>query len=381
MHPFALMSLFLFSISLYLPYSFAETGVSDKEVVIGTTNVQSGSAADLGLELNNGAKAYIDKINKVGGVNGRNIKWIIEDDGYEPAVALEKTKKLIEKEKVFCLFNTVGTPTANAILPTLARLDVPLIGAFTGAEVLRNPAVKNVFNIRSSYWDEAEVMIANAVDLKGMKKVAIFMQDDSFGTAVSGGVIKALMKRGIKPVASGKFSRNSEDVDAGLKEITKSVPDVVVMAGTAKPLALFVKRARKNGLHPIFFTVSFVGSTDFARELGEESAAVFVTQVVPDPKSSSLPVVKKARADLAAIGAKPSYGALEGYLNAMVLVEGLKAAGPDLTRDSFRTALESLHKDLDGFKIEFGPTNHQASSSIFLTKISGGKVVPISNID
>lgn len=363
----------------------AENGVADSEIIVGTVNVQSGPAADLGLELNAGAKAYIEKVNAAGGVNGRKIKWMLEDDGYEPNQAIEKAKKLIEKDKAFCLFNSVGTPTGVAVMPLLASADIPLIGMFTGGEKFRNPVVKNIFNIRGSYWDEAELMVTNIVDKKGLKKVAIFLQDDAFGQAVQGGVVKALekrgLKRGLKPASQGKFQRNSENIDGGLTDALSGTPDAVVMVGTYKPLALFAKKARAKGFKGPLFTVSFVGTASFASELGGDAVNTYVTQVVPHPETSDSEVAKQYRAALAATGGKTSYGSFEGYLNAVTLVEAIKAAGKDLTRENLRKSLEKMHQDLGGFKVDFSPTNHQGSSKIYLTKIQSGKAVEISQID
>jgi branched-chain amino acid transport system substrate-binding protein len=366
---------------IFQPAARAEVGVSDSEISVGTVNVQSGPAANLGLDLNAGAKAYIDKVNASGGVNGRKLKWVMEDDGYEPSRTIEKAKKLIDQDKVFCLFNSVGTPTSQAILPLLAANDVPLVGAFTGAEVLRNPIVKNVFNIRGSYWDEAELMVANAVDKKGFKKIAIFMQDDAFGTAVQGGVVKALAKRGLKPVALGKFRRNTEEINEGMTEVSKASPDVIIMVGTYKPLALFVKSAKTRNLKAILFTVSFVGTESFVKEVGDADADVYVTQVVPSPVSSTSPIVAQYQEAMKVSGGKLSYGSLEGYLNAVTLVEGLKAAGKRVTRDGFRNAMETMDKSLGGIKVQYTKGNHQGSSAIFLTKVGAGKATEVLKVE
>ena len=361
--------------------AFAQNGVTGGEVSIGTANVTTGPAANLGLELNAGAKTYIDQINAEGGISGRKIKWILEDDGYEPAQTIEKTRKLIDKDKVFALFNHVGTPTNQAILPILKEHDVPLLGLFTGAEVFRNPLVKNMYNVRASYWDEAELMVANLVDKKALKKIAIFLQDDGFGKAVQGGVVRALDKRGMKPIGSGTFQRNTEKVDEALEAIAKTQPDAIVMVGTYKPLALFVKKAKAKGLKAVFLTVSFVGTASFVKELGDAGDGCYITQVVPHPDDSTLPIASQYRAAMAAAKQPTNYSGFEGYVNARVLVEALKAAGKNLTRQAFHNSLESMDKDLGGVKVRFNKTNHQGLSTVYLTKVKGGKALEVPSLD
>ncbi len=291
------------------------------------------------------------------------------------------TNETIENDKVFCLFNAVGTPTTNAILPIISKLQVPLVGAFTGAEIFRNPVNKQIFNIRASYWDETDVLV-DALIHKGIKDVGVFYQDDSFGSAVRSGVYKALKKNDLKIVAEGQFTRNTEAFEDGLREIMKVKPRAVVLVGTAKVLAMFVKKAKSLSYNPIFINVSFVGTSSFLNEVGADGDNSYITQVVPHPEYSQATVVKNFREDMKASGKSSiTYGALEGYINALVLTEGLKAAGKDLNRDNFRKALESIHLDLGGFNIAFSENNHQGSKKVYITKVHSKKVSEVTAID
>lgn len=355
----------------------AEDGVSATEVVFGMANALSGPAAGLGTNLKNGATAYLNKVNAAGGVHGRKIKVLSVDDGYEPARTVEQTNSLIQEKKVFALFGYVGTPTSTAAVPLASKAGVPYLFPFTGAEFLRNPVNKWVFNVRTSYFDETEAMVEHLTKDLGVKKIAVFIQDDAFGEAGKSGVNRALHKRDMQLAGEGRYKRNTTDVDDGLSKLKAASPNAVVMVGTYKALAAFVKKAKAAGLNSKFLTVSFVGTNEFIREAGAEGEGTYITQVVPSPDDESVPVVKQFREDATAAGIEANYGSLEGYIDARVLVESLNKAGKDLTREQLLKALESMNVDIGGLKVAMTQQKHQALSRVYLTKVSGAKAVSI----
>ena len=170
--------------------AFAEPGVSDKEILIGQSAALSGPAKELGTEMRSGAQLYFDQVNAGGGVNGRKIRMISLDDGYEPERAAANTRKLIEEEKVLALFGYVGTPTSLAALPVFTEAKVPFVGAFTGAQALREPFNRYVFNVRASYFDETE-KIVEQLSTTALKRIAVFYQNDAYGKAGLAGVERA----------------------------------------------------------------------------------------------------------------------------------------------------------------------------------------------
>ena len=177
--------------SLSLPA--ASPGVSDTEVKVGMANALSGNASALGTGMATGVRAFFDKLNKAGGVHGRQVTLVSKDDGYEPDRCVAQTKELIETDKVFSLLGYVGTPTATAIMPILSQNpDLVFLAPFTGAEFLRNPIKKNVFNVRASYFDETEDLVEHLTSDLGIKEIGIFIQEDAFGAAGEAGVQKAL---------------------------------------------------------------------------------------------------------------------------------------------------------------------------------------------
>ena len=360
------------------PSRAEERGVTNQEIIIGMSNALTGPAAALGTGVKAGAVAYFQKINNAGGVNGRKIKVISYDDGYEPQRTVENTNKLMNEDKVFALFGYVGTPTSTAVLPIINKDHVLFWAPFTGAEFLRTPVTKNIFNVRGSYFDEAEMQVKYLTETLGKKKIGVFIQNDAYGLSVKLGVVKALKKRNLEIMGEGTYERNTENVDAGLETVKSYNPDAVIMVGTYKAMAAFIKKAQAQGFKPVFLNVSFVGTAALVKELAGAGGDVMVTEVMPSPHDSPLPLVRQYRQDMHAAGhPELDYTDLEGYVDAVVFVEVLKQITGPLTRESFIAAAEKLNATVGGLPFAFTAENHQAMSKIYLTKIVGSKVVEI----
>jgi ABC-type branched-subunit amino acid transport system substrate-binding protein len=301
------------------------------------------------------------------------------DDGYEPERAVGMTHKLITDDKVFTLFGYVGTPTSSAVLPLVSRAGIPYIAPFSGAEFLRNPVNKVVFNVRASYFDETEAMVQHLTRDLGVKRIGVFLQDDAYGNAGKAGVMRALMKNDLALAGEGKYKRNTVDVDAALAALQQANPEAVVMVGAYRACAAFVRKARAAGFHPKFLNLSFVGTSDFIKEAGPDGEGVYITQVLPSPDDLSLAVVRQYQADMKAAGVtETDYTSFEGYLDALVLAEALRRAGPDLTRSGFLAAFEGLHQDFGGLQVAYGPRNHQGLKGVFQTVVKDGRPVPVT---
>jgi len=353
-----------------IPASAADPGVTPTTILIGESAAFSGPASELGIEMRAGATAYFNSVNKTGGVNGRKIELRSLDDGYEPDRAVANTKKLID-DGVFLLFGYVGTPTSNAARPIFTAAKVPFVGAFTGAESLRSPLNRYIFNIRASYYDETDKIVGQMTG-QTLDKIAVFYQNDDYGKAGLAGVQRAMEKRNLKIIATGTVERNTTDVAAAVAAISKAEPQAVVMISAYKSCAAFIKAMRAAGFNPQFMNVSFVGSRALAHETGPSGRGVGITQVVPFPWSLSTPVVKEYQQLLEASTGKQEYSftSLEGFLAAKVLVEGLRRAGSDLTREKFITAMETMRDvDFGGFYVTFTPSNHNGSKFVELTVI------------
>ncbi len=348
----------------------AEIGVSDKEIIVGQFAAMSGPAAQLGQRLNVGIQAYFKAVNDQGGVNGRTLRLVARDDGYEPDKAVVAVKGLIEQDQVFALVGAVGTPTGLAAVPVLTAAKVPLVGMFTGAQGLREPFNRYVFHVRSSYFDETERIVQHLTTL-GVKRIAVFYQNDAYGKAGLEGVTRALDKRQLKPTATATVERNTVDVAAALNAILPAQPEAVVQIGAYKACAEFIKQARARGYGGQFFNVSFVGSKALADELGPAGIGVVISQVVPFPYIPSAPVVREYQQRMKEAGqAELDFSSMEGFLIAKVFVEGVRRAGKNLTRESLITALESMKDvNLGGFEISYSPRDRLGSRYTDLTII------------
>jgi branched-chain amino acid transport system substrate-binding protein len=313
-----------------------------------------------------------DKIvNEKGGIHGRKLQLVTEDDQYEPKVAPVATKKLIEEHKVFALLGYVGTPTGVAHLPVVKEAKVPLVGMFTGAEVLRDPISRYVFHVRASYYDETEKIVEQVVSTGG-KRISVFYQNDAYGEAGRKGTELALTKRGMKIHSTGTVERNTVKVEDAAKAIHGSQPDAVVMVSAYTSIAAFVRTMQKMGSAATFYNVSFVGSKALSDALGKEGIGVAISQVVPFPWGTGVPVVKEYQQLAKKAGfADYNFSALEGFLTAKVMVEGLRRTGKDLTREKFVDAMEKMQDvDLGGFFVSYSPKNHAGSKFVDLTIIA-----------
>ena len=350
----------------------AENGVSADKIVFGQATALEGPASALGLGMKMGLEAAFAEINKAGGVKGRKLELKSVDDGYEPTKSIEAVKKLLEEDKVFAIAGAVGTPTAAATQPIATAAGAPFIGAFTGAEFLREPHKPLVLNIRASYFQETEAMVEHLTKDLGASKIAIMYQDDAFGQAGLAGVKKALDKRQMQLAGEGTFERNTVAVKTALLAIKKAEPHAVIMISPYKPAAEFIKLAKQIKLDVTFVNISFVGSDALAKELGPVGAGVVITQVVPFPKDAAIPVVGRYQASLKASApdAQPGFVSLEGYLVGRAIISALEKVSGDLTRQALIEAVQKAGTlDLDGFKLVYSPSNNRGSDQVFLTVI------------
>ena len=359
--------------ALFLTASMAmaeEDGVTASTITIGQSAAFTGPAQSLGLEMRTGIEVYLNHVNKQRGVNGRKLVLKTLDDGYEADKAAANTKKLIEEEKVFALLGYVGTPTSNAALPIFTAAKVPFVGPFTGAESLRQPVNRYIFNVRASYFQETEKIVEQLTSL-GMKKIAVFYQNDAYGKAGLTGVEQAMKRRNLSIATTGTVERNTVAVADAVKNISKVEPQAVIMISAYKSCAAFIKAMKQASSNPQFMNVSFVGSKALADELKEDGRGVGISQVVPFPWSAGTPVVKEYQKLMTEAGNKEfNFSSLEGFMAAKVMVEGLKRAGKDITREKFVSAMESLKDfDIGGFRVTYAADDHSGSKFVDLTVI------------
>ncbi len=354
------------------PSSASDPGVFDDRVLFGQSAAFSGPARQLGTDMKLGIEAAFNEVNRRGGVHGRRLELLSLDDTYEPEAAIANTIQLIEEQAVFALIGAVGTPTSRSATPVAAEADVPYIAPFTGAAFLREEQWGNVVNLRASYYQETEEMVARLTGDLGLDRIAVMYQDDSFGRAGYRGARQALDRRGMAPAAVGLYPRNTTSVKTGLLDLQQGAPEAVILIGAYQPVAAAILWARRLEMDAVFMTVSFVGSNALAEELGPAGEGVFVTQVVPFPTDGSLPVVTDYLNALSAYAADetPGFVSLEGYLAGRLAIAALDSCGRELDRGCF---LDSLRRseitDLNGFRLDYGERDNQGSDAVFLTVI------------
>jgi len=357
-------------------------GVEATRILFGQSAALTGPASALGQEMRLGLLAAFAEVNRAGGINGRQLELVSYDDAYEPETAIENTLKLINQERVFALIGEVGTPTSAAAQPLAEAASVPFIGAFTGAEFLRNPDHATVVNVRASYYQETEQIVDWLVRDRGAERIAVLYQDDTYGRAGLSGVRLALDRRGMTLAGEGAYQRNTSAVKRALLTIRNSLPEAIVIIGAYEPSASFIRWARKLGMESTIVNVSFVGTNALVDALGPDGAGTFISQVVPPPDSDDLPLTAEYRASLAAFAptAPLSFVSLEGYLVGRLTARILEQTSEPLNRQGFLRALQETRLfDVGGFGMEYGPLDNQGSDKVFLTEIDeGGQVVPVT---
>jgi len=347
---------------------------SEGRIVLGQSAAFSGPAAQLGIQFNQGAKLFFDQLNAAGGVGKRMVEIRTLDDGYEPDRCAENTRKLIADD-VFALFGYVGTPTSLAAVPLFNQAKVPFFAPFTGAESLRQPFNRLIFHVRASYYDETALIVRQLVNL-GVKKIAVFHQNDAYGKAGLDGVNKALAEHKLPLAGAATVERNSVDVAAAVEKLVAAKPDAVVQIAAYGASAAFVRAARKAGFGGTFYNVSFVGTQALADELGKDGAGVVVSQVVPSPYQPSRQITREFLDAIKKAGDKvqPNYSSMEGFLAARIFTEGLRqaAASGKISRDSFISGMEGLGTQvISGFPVSFGPNDHTASTFVEMSMLTG----------
>ena len=382
---FALGCCFIFSL-FAAASSLAQTapGVSANEILIGSCSALEGPSHFLGTQTVTGAKAYFSMVNDEGGVNGRKLRLISADDSYDPA----KTQACFEhlmNEKVFAMGFFVGTPTAVKYVPLAESNKIPLIGLFTGAQTLYVPLRHWVVNVRASYFDEMREQVDGMWKTLGYKSIGVIYPDDAFGAAVLEGVKAALKAHGAAPVATASYQRQTSQAGGAIDTVRAANPEAVVVVGPANTVAPILKQSHAKNWKPLFVTVSFVGTDELISEAGADAEGVVITQVVPPYYMTEEKTVALYRRALGRYfpSEEPNFVSLEGFVDAMVMVEGLKRAGKDLTREGLIRGIESIHDHDLGLgpqlKLNYSAKEHKGFDHVIPTVVRGGRAVPFAD--
>jgi branched-chain amino acid transport system substrate-binding protein len=359
-----------------------EHPVTSDEVKIGMSVPESGRIGGIGAEVRQGCAAYIAKVNREGGVAGRRLMLIDYDDRDEPIDTVANVEHLVDRDKVFALLDFYGTPTLQAIMPMVDDSNMILFGPICGSPFLAKPTERLIFWTRPSYEDEAELLVSHLVTDLSFRRIAVFRQDDIYGDEGKTAVVEALMNHGLSLQGDCTYVPSSVEAQDAAYQMAKMKPEAVIMFGSYKPCANFVREAKQFGLtKTVFCAVSTVGTELLIKYLANDSEGVVISQVVPSPNDDSLPLVRDYQEDMRATGSVDfTYMGLEGYINCVAFVAGLRQVGRDLTEDALVYALDHLTIDFRALKIQFSPDARVASHKVFLTAVEHDRAVPVARL-
>ncbi|MGH8681739.1 MAG: ABC transporter substrate-binding protein [Burkholderiales bacterium] len=337
-------------------------------IVVGQSTPLTGSNRALGNDIRNGALALFKKVNDAGGVNGRKVELVTLDDANDTKRSEANTRQLLGSNNPIALFGWASATLSRPALPHVEAAKIAFFAPFTGADPMRK-FNRYVYNHRASYADELEKIVEHYTTF-GIRKFAVLYNDDVVGKENFNAVDRALKARNLSPVATAAVTRTQTDFSKEVAAVMRAEPDVVILTTLYKTSADFIKLSRRQGSGAQFISTSFAGSSPLANALGGDGLGVAMAQVMPSYFKRSVPVVREYQGAMeAAFGKKEfSYQSFEAYVAAKVLVEGMRRAGPQLTRESLLRALDGIQNyDVGGYLISFSPTNHNGSSFVSLT--------------
>lgn len=356
----------------------AEQGVTDNSIKIGMSGPFSGANGAYGDEMRTVIGLYFDQVNAAGGVHGRKLELVAKDDGYETDRAVANTKALLQEDKVFALTGYYGSSPTTASMQVFSAAETPLVGTISGADSLRTPVNRYMFHVRASYADETEAIVKQLVSI-GMTNIGVFYQNDGFGKSGLDGVTAALQKHKLAPSVVATVERNSTDVDAAVAAFVKAAPQAIVMVTLYKPTIAFVRKLKEADRHPFLATLSPVGADILGKELGDGARGIMISQVMPFPWDDTRPIVRDYQKMMKKYkkSEPPSYYGIEAYIGASVLVDAIKMAGRDLTREKLVEALETMREfNVGGYPVSYSGASHNGSKYVEITVIgSKGKVI------
>ena len=348
----------------------ADPGVTAKEILIGQDIDMSGTIAGRMKPLMLAADAYFAQVNKRGGVHGRKIKVLRLDSVNKPDKTKENVKQLVEKNGVFAMWGISGTGNVGAALPYLAEQRVPLIGTTSGAETYYSKTYPHLINVKASYADEIR-RLAEHLHALGITKVGFIYLDNGFGREAVKSAQSAAKEHKLDVVASSAFKEDGSNIDEAVKPVAAAAPKAVFLLTLAGPAPKLVAAYLNTGQVTQFFALSIVATDVLFKAIGDKARGIVVTQIVPFPWDSSIPIVREFQEVLKVAGiTEYSMSSMEGFVLAKALVEGLQAAGKNPTRDGLIAAFESMReKDLGGMKLSYSKEDHNGSKLVDITMI------------
>lgn len=345
-----------------------DRGVTPTEIRLGASAVLSGPLGSQTLEFGEGSRLLFDAVNAAGGVHGRKIVYTTLDDGFDVKRAVENTRKLIDEQGVFMIYNNTGTAQTGAILPLAEESRTIIFGPVTGATSFRNKVNPYLFHVRASYADEARRIVSHLQDT-GISRVAVLYQDDGLGKTLLAELQQAAAAAKISFNAEVKLDPKAPDYTGAAATIERAQPQAVLLGAAGGTMTNYIKATLQTSLRPTFYGFSIANVDSIRRDLKEQARGIVLAQVMPPLRNTTIPVVAEYHRILREKNpaAVPSAFQLEGFVHAKLLVEGLRRAGRNLSTASFIKAMEDAGEISFGrFAAKYSPSSHNGSSYVEL---------------
>lgn len=337
------------------PGAHAEDGVTAQQLLIGQSITMQGGKNDYGTAVLDGVQTYLTQVNRQGGVGGRKLVVKVLDDDNKPAQAESNTRQLITQDRVFIVFGSIEGGPSNAVMKVTNELKVPFFGPMAGSPTFRTPHQPLVFPVRAEHKEEFRALLEYAKSL-GMTRAAFIRSDSAVGQEHLANVRKIIQTLGLELVADLPFKSDISDagVDAVVNQIASSGAQMVFNHGSAGMYEKVIRKAREQRLPTQFYGVNS-GSTQLAKHLGPLAHNMIFAQVMPSPWERKTSITRAYQDAFKAYkpGEDFSYGSLEGYMTARALVEALRRAGPNPTRESFVAGLKDADLQIEGLKLSY----------------------------
>ncbi len=359
-------------------------GVTDNELVIGTYTDLSGVTAMWGVNNSNAWRMVFDEVNAEGGINGRKIKYIVEDNQYQVPRSVQAANKLINKDGVFMMVANGGTPMNNATMPDQLAKGVPNIFPLTSARSMYEPLNHLKFGLAASYYDQIRAGLKVFIEQHGKKKICAMAQDSDFGRDIMSGVNDQLAAMHIALAGQTLHKPTDTDFSASVARLRDADCDLIVVGGIVRDSVQIISAVRKTG-----WNVDMLGqAASYDEAVAEAPGGVTegfysMAPILFVAASDTRPEVKAfAENYKKQFGKEPNFAAQIGYTAAQLVVLAVQRGGKNLTVDSFVSGMESIKDWRDIFgspPMTFSATKHQGSNESFLCVVKGGKWVAVSS--
>jgi branched-chain amino acid transport system substrate-binding protein len=338
-------------------------------ILIGQSAPTSGPVAGAFAAPLAGQQLAIDELNRQGGIGGRPIQLLLRDDAYDTERTVQNVRELVEKDRVVALTGLGSTAGVGALLPYLAEQRMPLVGAWTGAHVLRARPHPTFFTSQASFKDEAEHALRTLNTIQ-LNQVAVVYQDNPFGQSMLPVIEASAGQLGLDLVAKVPLAVDGSNAGDAAVALLQARPKAIYLVAVGASVVGFV-RAVKARLNVPIYTLSVAANSVPA--LGEDARGLVITQIVPFPWRTVDPMAREFNRLAAAANVPVHYGSYGGYLGARFLIESLRRAGPRIAPDTLIRAIQGIRDwSLGGNLLSFGPDRHHGSSWAEITIVGSG---------